>query len=133
MKKSFFTLVLPVSFFSLFPLVQLRAAPPSALAPSIGYESTMQRLGEVLGSLQLLDQLCGQKTQPWRGTLEKLLKNYNGSLEQRNQIIAYYNYGYKSLKENHRTCTPIAKRARAKYSTELQQLTKELLSKYRAQ
>lgn len=95
------------------------------------YEKKMNRLSEVLGALQFLENLCNKKEPYWRNYLEQLIKFQQATVEQKTQRIEFYNYGYQSLKENYTTCTSTALLAEKKYLTELNSAITELLEKYR--
>ncbi|WP_370931134.1 TIGR02301 family protein [Bartonella sp. DGB1] len=95
------------------------------------YNQKINRLSEILGSLQFLERLCNSKSAIWKNYLERLIEAQNASDEQKTQMISYYNHGYQSFRDNYEYCTTSATIARQKYLKNIELLSIELLEKYK--
>lgn len=84
-------------------------APPPAAGPPPPYQTQLERLAELLGSLHYLRALCGaDEGQSWRVKMSDLLAAENPAADDRKRMVEAFNRGYRSLAEVHRQCTPVA-------------------------
>ncbi len=104
--------------------------PRHAFAAEAPFEPGLMRLAEVLGSLQFLRNLCGEKGDQWRGQMEKLLESENPDPERRARFIASFNRGYRAFADNYTRCTPSALAAIDRYMKEGEDLSSEIVSRY---
>jgi uncharacterized protein (TIGR02301 family) len=101
-----------------------------AAAIDAPYEAGLMRLAEVMGSLHFLRNLCGDKGDQWRLTMERLLAAENPEPERRARFIASFNRGYRSFEGTYTQCTASATEAIARYTVEGENLARELASRY---
>jgi uncharacterized protein (TIGR02301 family) len=106
-------------------LLALAIAAPAlpAQATEAPYESNLLRLAEILGSLQYLRNLCGEKGDQWREAMDALLVTENPGPERRAQLVARFNRGYRIYGDMYHTCTPSATEAIARYMKEGRELS----------
>ena len=81
---------------------QAQTAPPAAApvpdAVAAPYDADLQRLAEILGSLQYLRTICGSKEgQKWRNEMQSLIDSEAPGGERRRQIVARFNRGYRGF------------------------------------
>lgn len=105
------------------------AAPPdNATAP---YDGELQRLAEILGSLQYLRTVCGAKEgQKWRAEMQALIDAEAPGGERRRRIVARFNSGYRGFEQTYRTCTPAADLAIRRYLDEGAKIAREVTARY---
>lgn len=103
-----------------FVVLPLRAG-----AVDAPYEERLYRLGEVLGSLHYLRNLCGESGSVWREQMEALVAAEDPAPEKRARLIASFNRGYRSNSEIHMNCTQAVATAIERYMKEGEQLTHE--------
>lgn len=99
--------------------------PLPAGAVDAPYEESLYRLGEVLGSLHYLRNLCGENGSLWRDQMEALVAAEDPSPEKRARLIASFNRGYRSNSEIHMACTQAVALAIERYMKEGERLTHE--------
>ncbi len=104
--------------------------PRHAFAAEAPFEPGLMRLAEVLGSLQFLRNLCGEKGDQWRGQMEKLLESENPDPERRARFIASFNRGYRSFSSTYTQCTASATEAIGRYMKEGETLSRDIASRY---
>lgn len=103
-------------------------APENASAP---YDTELQRLAEILGSLQYLRTVCGAKEgQKWRAEMQSLIDAEAPSGERRRKIVASFNNGYRGFEQTYRTCTPAADLAIRRYLDEGAKIAREITARY---
>ncbi|MCX7304622.1 MAG: TIGR02301 family protein [Hyphomicrobiales bacterium] len=107
----------------------LAAARPAS-AVEAPYESGLMRIAEVMGSLHFLRNLCGDKGNQWRQTMEQLLAAENPEPERRARFIASFNRGYRSFESTYTKCTVSATEAIGRYTVEGENLARDLASRY---
>lgn len=104
------------------------ARPAAALdAP---YEAGLMRIAEVMGSLHFLRNLCGDKGEQWRETMERLLAAEKPEAERRARFIASFNRGYRSFEGTYTKCTASATEAIGRYTVEGENLARDLAARY---
>lgn len=110
------------------PATPPAAAPGTASAP---YDNDLQRLAEILGSLQYLRTVCGAKEgQKWRAEMQALIDAEAPSGERRRRIVARFNSGYRGFEQTYRTCTPAADLAIRRYLDEGAKIAREITARY---
>ncbi|MDQ2632205.1 MAG: TIGR02301 family protein [Pseudomonadota bacterium] len=101
-----------------------------AAAVDAPYEAGLLRIAEVMGSLHFLRNLCGDKGNQWRSTMERLLAAENPEPERRARFIASFNRGYRSFEGTYTKCTASATEAISRYTVEGENLARDLASRY---
>jgi uncharacterized protein (TIGR02301 family) len=103
-------------------------APQSTAAP---FDGDLQRLAEILGSLQYLRNICGAKEgEKWRNEMQALIDAEAPSGERRRQIVAHFNRGYRGFQQTYRQCTPAADLAIRRYLDEGTKIAREITARY---
>lgn len=103
-------------------------APHNAVAP---FDGDLQRLAEILGSLQYLRNICGAKEgETWRNEMQALIDAEAPSGERRRQIIARFNRGYHGFEQTYRSCTPAADLAIRRYLDEGAKIARDITARY---
>jgi uncharacterized protein (TIGR02301 family) len=86
-------------------------------AVSTPFDGELQRLAEILGSLQYLRTVCAaNEGQKWRNEMQALIDAEAPGGERRRKIIASFNRGYRGYQQTYRTCTPAADVAIRRYT-----------------
>jgi len=101
-----------------------------AAAVDAPYEPGLMRIAEVMGSLHFLRNLCGDKGDRWRQTMERLLAAENPAPERKARFIASFNRGYRTFESTYTTCTASATEAISRYTLEGENLARDLASRY---
>ncbi|MEM9574177.1 MAG: TIGR02301 family protein [Pseudomonadota bacterium] len=123
--------LLSTTTFSTSVGAQENSAPATARPPSVApYDSRLQRLSEVLGSIHYLRNLCGETSNQWRDQMEGLLAVEKPTPNRRARLIAEFNKGYRSFNSVYTTCTPQALTAVDRYMNEGKALAGEINSRY---
>jgi uncharacterized protein (TIGR02301 family) len=100
-------------------------------AASAPFDNDLQRLAEILGSLQYLRTVCGAKEgQKWRTEMQALIDAEAPSGERRRRIVARFNRGYRGFEQTYRTCTPAADLAIRRYLDEGAKIAREITARY---
>ena len=95
------------------------------------FDNDLQRLGEILGSLQYLRGICGpNEGQKWRNEMQSLIDAEAPSGERRRLIVASFNRGYRGFQQTYRTCTPAANIAIRRYLDEGAKIAREITARY---
>jgi uncharacterized protein (TIGR02301 family) len=104
----------------------------SRQAPSAApYEGELERLAEILGSLQYLRGICGaNEGNKWRAEMQALLDAEAPSGPRRAEFIARFNRGYRAYLQTYRTCTPAADLAIRRYLEEGSKIAREVTARY---
>jgi len=107
------------------------AAAPGQDTPAAPYDADLQRLAEILGSLQYLRTVCGaNEGQKWRNEMQALLDAEAPGGERRRQIVARFNRGYRGFEQTYRTCTPAADLAIRRYLEEGAKIARDITARY---
>lgn len=117
------------TILALLVVLPLALSRPAA-AVDAPYEAGLLRIAEVMGSLHFLRNLCGDKGDQWRGTMERLLAAENPEPERRARFIASFNRGYRSFESTYTKCTASATEAISRYTVEGENLARDLASRY---
>jgi len=115
--------------FAVLCALSLAAAVP-ARAAEAPYEKQLQRLAEVLGSVQYLRTLCGEEGDRWRQRMDALLQSEDPDPARRSMLVASYNHGYRTFSASYTSCTASAVEAIRRYMKEGEALAGELASRY---
>jgi uncharacterized protein (TIGR02301 family) len=103
----------------------------AAEGDSTPYDGDLQRLAEILGSLQFLRTVCGaNEGQKWRTEMQALLDAEVPPGERRRKIVASFNRGYRTYQQTYRTCTPAAGIAIRRYLDEGAKIAREITARY---
>lgn len=95
------------------------------------FDNDLQRLAEILGSLQYLRTVCDAKEgQKWRNEMQELLDAEAPSGERRRRIVARFNRGYRGFEQTYRTCTPAADLVIRRYLDEGAKIAREITARY---
>ena len=95
------------------------------------FDNDLQRLAEILGSLQYLRGICGpNEGQKWRNEMQSLIDAEAPSGERRRLITASFNRGYRGFQQTYRTCTPAANIAIRRYLDEGAKIAREITARY---
>ena len=113
-------------------LAALANAPARAVEGGAApFDGDLQRLGEILGALHYLRDLCGAKEgQKWRNEMQALIEAETSAGERRAKIVASFNRGYRSFQQSYRTCTPAANLAIRRYLEEGAKISREITARY---
>ena len=100
-------------------------------ADSMPFDGDLQRLAEILGSLQYLRSVCGtNEGQKWRNEMQSLIDAEAPNGERRRKIVASFNRGYRGFQQAYRTCTPAADVAIRRYLDEGAKIAREITARY---
>jgi uncharacterized protein (TIGR02301 family) len=95
------------------------------------FDNDLQRLAEILGSLQYLRGICGSNEgQKWRNEMQSLIDAEAPSGDRRRLIVASYNRGYRGFQQTYRTCTPAANIAIRRYLDEGAKIAREITARF---
>lgn len=94
------------------------------------FDPGLERLAEILGSLQFLTTLCSGKDGGWRAEMDKFLDAEKPDAARRQKFVAGFNRGYSAFAASYRTCTPSASAAITLYKTEGAELTRDLRGRF---
>jgi uncharacterized protein (TIGR02301 family) len=100
-------------------------------ADSMPFDGDLQRLAEILGSLQYLRSICGtNEGQKWRNEMQSLIDAEVPDGERRRKIVASFNRGYRGYQQTYRTCTPAADVAIRRYLDEGAKIARDITARY---
>lgn len=114
-------------------LICCLAAPAGAVESggTAPYDNDLQRLAEILGSLQYLRGVCGaNEGQKWRDQMQALINAEAPDGERRRKIVASFNRGFLGFQQTYRTCTPAADLAIRRYLAEGAKISREITARY---
>ena len=112
-------------------LLCLAAPARAAEGDPAPFDTDLERLAEILGSLQYLRTVCNaNEGQKWRGEMQALIDSEVPSGERRRKIVAGYNRGYRGFQQTYRTCTPAAAVAIRRYIEEGSKISRDLTARY---
>jgi uncharacterized protein (TIGR02301 family) len=104
---------------------------PAEQQANAPYDGDLQRLAEILGSLQYLRTVCSaNEGQKWRGEMQALIDAEAPSGERRRLIVARFNRGYRGFEQTYRTCTPAADLAIRRYLDEGAKIARDITARY---
>jgi uncharacterized protein (TIGR02301 family) len=95
------------------------------------FDTGLERLAEILGSLQYLRNICGaNEGNKWRTEMQAILDAEAPNGQRRAQFIARFNRGYRAYLQTYRTCTPAADLAIRRYLEEGSKIAREITARY---
>jgi len=104
-------------------------ASPDTTAPP--YERQLLRLGEILGALTYLRDICGDNdSAEWRRRMAAIIDAEGVTDARKERLAGAYNRGFRSYETIYRTCTPNAELAIARYLDEGQKIVRDVSSRY---
>jgi uncharacterized protein (TIGR02301 family) len=121
-------------------LVFAQAAPAAKPAPSPSptprveappYEGDLLRLGELMGALAYLRELChdGDGAE-FRAKMAHLIESDPRPQEAKDQLAGAFNRGFEGYRQTYRVCTANARDAIAAYLDETQRLARDVAARY---
>ncbi|MCF6325762.1 MAG: TIGR02301 family protein [Devosiaceae bacterium] len=106
----------------------LSAQPASAVDPL--YQSEMQKLLGIIGSLYFLQPLCGDEENDWRLHAGELISLDNPDEDRRQRLNGAFNQGYYAYARSYNSCTISAQRSVRQLLEEAEQITRDIHSRY---
>lgn len=104
---------------------------PAASATTDGarpYDQKLMRLGEILGAMHYLRELCGANDgQKWRDHMRELVRSEGTNALRRATIARQFNHGYRGYSRTYRTCTEPARTTISRFLSEAIELSDDLL------
>jgi len=106
----------------------------SAIAASPPYAADLERLAEILGSLQFLAEICDDESVGWRQQMADLLRQTDPDTdaELRARLTDRFNLGYSSFAAVYRSCTAAAMSAIDRYRSAGAQIAGDIAAEYGA-
>jgi len=103
---------------------------PAGPAPA-PYEGELDRLAEILGSLQYLRSICGaNEGQTWRNEMQALVEAEAPPGDRRDRLVSSFNRGYRGFQQSYRTCTPGADLVIRRYLDEGARIARDITARY---
>jgi uncharacterized protein (TIGR02301 family) len=97
----------------------------------VPFDTGLERLAEILGSLHYLRGICGaNEGNKWRTEMQALIDAEAPAGQRRSQFIAHFNRGYRAYLQTYRTCTPAADLAVRRYLEEGSKIAREITARY---
>src|SRR5438874_10193895 len=105
--------------------------PARAEAAAAPFDSSLQRLAEILGALHYLRGICGaNEGAKWRNEMQALVDAETPQGDRRARLIASFNRGYRGYQQNYRTCTPAADLVIRRYLEEGSKIIRDVTARY---
>jgi uncharacterized protein (TIGR02301 family) len=120
------------AFVAIVLIASALAAPLRAADGDAPFDNDLQRLAEILGTLQYLRGICGaNEGQKWRNEMQALIdaETPAGS-PRRARMIASFNRGYRGFQQVYHTCTPAADLVIRRYLDEGAKISREVTARY---
>jgi uncharacterized protein (TIGR02301 family) len=115
----------------IFVLVAGLPAGAARAVEVVPFDTGLERLAEILGSLHYLRGICGaNEGNKWRTEMQALIDAEAPSGQRRAQFIAHFNRGYRAYLQTYRTCTPAADLAVRRYLEEGSKIAREITARY---
>jgi uncharacterized protein (TIGR02301 family) len=107
------------------------ATPGRAAEAGAPFDSDLQRLAEILGSLSYLRGLCGANDGAnWYDQMQALIEAEAPKGERRDRMAASFNRGYRGFQQTYRKCTPAADLVIRRYLFEGSKIAREITARY---
>ncbi|MEM0899740.1 MAG: TIGR02301 family protein [Pseudomonadota bacterium] len=119
-----------ISVFFLSVACLLPSTTISQTAATAPYDTRLNRLAEVLGSVHYLSNLCEEPSNQWRDAMQNILSVESPAPNRRADLIASFNRGYRSFNSVHQTCTDQARQLNLGYVQEGQSIAAEITARY---
>ena len=120
----------PTALTALIAAAFLLGSGNAARAIDPPYQADMQRLAEIMGSLYLLQPLCGNSVPDWRAQVADLIASDNPDDDRRQRLIGSFNQGFDSFARLYRSCTGPAREALKRLLAEAEQKARAIHSRY---
>jgi uncharacterized protein (TIGR02301 family) len=106
----------------------------AAVATPPPYATDLERLAEILGSLQFLAEICDDDPTGWRQQMGELLRQTDPDTdaEWRARLTDRFNLGYSSFAAVYRSCTAAAMSAIDQYRIVGAQIAGDIATEYGA-
>src|SRR6476619_5891523 len=105
--------------------------PARAQAAAAPFDSSLQRLAEILGALHYLRNICGaNEGLKWRNEMQSLVDAETPGGDRRSRMIASFNRGYRGYQQTYRSCTPAADLVIRRYLEEGSKIAREMTARY---
>src|SRR5882762_5555033 len=116
---------------ALIALTVAVSAPVRAQSAVAHFDSDLQRLAEILGTLHYLRAICGSNEgMKWRNEMQALVDAETPSGQRRSRMVASFNRGYHGFQQTYRACTPAANLAIRRYLDEGSKISRDLTARY---
>lgn len=103
---------------------------PAAAQEDRPYDGQLVRLGEILGAVHYLRELCGaEEGQLWRNQMRDLIDSEGSTALRRVKFVKSFNKGYRGYRRTYRNCTQSAKVAINRFMAEGAKVAKTLIEK----
>lgn len=107
----------------------LAGGPARAVDPP--YQSQMERLSEIMGSLYFLSPLCrGAAGIDWRQEMADLIALDQPDEDRRQRLAGAFNAGYEAYSRLYRICTPSADAALSHLLAEAETTARDIHARY---
>jgi uncharacterized protein (TIGR02301 family) len=104
---------------------------PAPEPPPPPYEPQLLRLGEIMGALTYLRDLCGEHdADTYRAKMSALLAVEATTDARKERLAGAYNHGFQGYALTYRTCTPAARVVIARFLDEAARVSKDLANRY---
>lgn len=104
-------------------------SPPPPEAPP--YEAKLLRLGEILGTLSYLRELCGDNDAvEWRRRMSALIDAEGNTKERKEQLAGAFNRGFRGYQFSYHACTTAAQTIIERLLDEGDRITRDVTSRY---
>jgi uncharacterized protein (TIGR02301 family) len=111
--------------------IALAAAPARAEVAAAPFDTSLQRLAEILGALHYLRGICGaNEGLKWRNEMQALIDAEAPGGDRRARMIASFNRGYRGFQQTYRTCTPAADLVIRRYLEEGSKIARDMTARY---
>lgn len=113
-------------------LVMLTPGPGPAHAQnsdSKPYDDRLMRLGEIIGALHYLRELCGAgEGLYWRERMQDIIEAEGSSALRRAKLTRSFNQGYRSYSRTYNVCSPSAELAIKRFVVEGAEISERLIA-----
>jgi uncharacterized protein (TIGR02301 family) len=107
------------------------AEKPAPEPPPPPYEPQLLRLGEIMGALSYLRDLCGaHDADAFHAKMTALLTAEATTDARKQRLAGAYNHGFQGYAMTYHNCTPAAHAVIARFLDEAARLSKDLASRY---
>ena len=91
------------------------------------YDDKLMRLGEILGAVHYLRELCGANDgQKWRDQMRELMDTEGSSALRRAKLTRSFNNGYRSYSRTYNVCSQSAQTAITRFLAEGAEIAESL-------
>lgn len=95
------------------------------------YSQKINKLAEILGSLQFISQICPNNNENWREYMRQLILIQQIPLDREEELIGHFNRSYNSLANSYSQCTIAAQKAQQYFLKQGEELIIDLLQKHK--